>query len=295
MYIPHPNSFIQVTKQLANVFDVKFASEREELVSVLVPVYNTEKYLRQCLDSIVNQTYKNIEIICVYDPSIDNSLHILNEYAQKDSRIIVVKNTVNVSLPQSRKIALAHSNGKYVLPVDSDDYIEESMIECLVVSAVLQNLDISACNFFVGTKNDEFVDPTKVLTGNTLSQIKYGIFGSLQIQNVWNKLVKREIYEKITFQKENFGEDCYITCQILYYADKIGYLNKPLYHYRFNEESLCHNPKFAKQRYEGIKANYGHIIEFCKEKFGDDITIFEPELSERMAYVEELNPERKNH
>jgi len=264
---------------------------RSEKISVLVPVYNTEKYLRQCLDSIVNQTYKNVEIICVNDASTDNSLEILDEYAKKDDRIIIVNKRVNEGLPQARKTGFEHSNGKYILPVDSDDYIEPDMLEKLHYCAVFGNYDIVCCGYFEDREN--YIRPfnPQIFPENKIDRIKCGTFGFGNAKVVWNKFVKREIYEKIKFPKENNGEDCFITAQLFYHADKIGFYPLPLYHWLINENSMTNSKLLAQQRYEDRKINYEHIIEFCKEKFGDDLEIFEPELSNRMADIEKQKPE----
>jgi glycosyltransferase involved in cell wall biosynthesis len=268
----------------------KFKSEK---ISVLVPVYNAEKYLRQCLDSIVNQAYKNVEIICVNDASTDNSLEILDEYAKKDDRIIIVNKRANEGSSQARKTGFEHSNGKYILPVDSDDYIEPDMLEKLHHCAVFGNYDIVCCGYFENREN--YIRPfnPQVFPENKIDRIRCGIFGFGNAKVVWNKLAKYEIYKTIKFPKENNGEDCFITAQLFYRADRIGFYPLPLYHWQFNENSMTNNKLLAKKRYEDRKMNYEHIIEFCREKFGDDLSIFEPELSRRMADIEKQEPKKE--
>ena len=272
----------------------KFKSEK---ISVLVPVYNVEKYLRQCLDSIINQTYKNIEIICVNDASTDNSLAILNEYAKKDSRIIVIDKHINEDASFARKTALAHSNGQYILPIDGDDWIELNMIENLYCCTVFNGYDICCCGYFEERENNTCILSPQIIPESKIEKMKYGTFGFGNTKLLWNKLVKRDIYEKVVFQKTGTNEDCLITAQLLYYAEKIGFYPLPLYHWQFNENSVTNNKLLAKKRYEDRKMNYEHIIEFCREKFGDDLSIFEPELSRRMADIEKQKPEMQveNH
>ena len=259
-------------------------------ISILVPVFNTEQYLRQCLESILNQSYKNIEVICVNDCSTDNSLTILTEYAKKDRRIFIIDKQVNEGSSQARRTALINSTGEYILPVDSDDWLEQNMVEELYYCLTTGGYNMVCCGYFEENDNGTHFDPPQILPENKMEQIKYGIFGFGNTKVLWNKLVKREIYEKVKFSKESNGEDCYITCQNLYYSNKVGYLPSPLYHQRQSGGSLTTNKSIAQQRYEDRKANYNHIIEFCIEKFGHDLSFFEPELRKRMAYIEKQNP-----
>jgi FkbM family methyltransferase len=287
------NLYLKTALSLSEVFDVKLPKQEtgsKPQTSILVPVYNTEKYLQQCLNSILNQTFGDIEVICVNDASTDNSLQILNEYAQKDSRITVVNKTINEDASFARRDALINSSGQYILPIDSDDWIEENMLEWLWTCTKINDYDMVCCDYFKGTQNSEMVDATQKLSNDKLQRIKHGIFGFGNAKIIWNKLVKREIYEKIFFKKNGTNEDCLITAQLFYYANRIGYVNKPLYHYRINEHSVTQAKSLAQKRYEDRKANYEHIIEFCKEKFGNDLSIFEPELSARMADIEGQKP-----
>lgn len=259
------------------------------LVSILVPVYNTEQYLRQHLDSIINQTYRNIEVICVNDCSPDNSSAILQEYAQIDKRIIVINKSANEGLPQARKTAFAHSSGHYILPVDSDDWLEPNMVEQLYNQAAFGDYDIICAGYLQEKRDGTHLDAPQILPEDKVGRIKHGIFGFGNTKVVWNKLVKRKIYEQIEFGKESNGEDCFITCQNLYYADKVGYCPLYLYHWRYSEHSLTADKSMAQKRYEERKINYSHIVEFCKDKFGNDLSAFEPELSIRMADLESQN------
>jgi len=242
--------------------------------------------LRRCLDSIINQTYRNIEVICVNDASIDNSLEILNEYAKKDDRIVVVDKKENEDASFARKSAFEFSNGKYILPVDSDDYIELNMIENLYRCTAFNGYDICCCGYFEEKGGKTSIFTPQFILESKIERMKYGTFGFGNTKVLWNKLVKREIYEKVVFKKTGTNEDCLITAQLCYYANRIGFYPLPLYHWQHNENSVTNNKLLAQKRYEDRKANYEHIIEFCKNKFGDDLSILEPELSARMADIE---------
>ena len=124
------------------------------LISVIIPVYNVEKYLRECLDSVINQTYKNLEIICVNDCSTDSSPEILEEYAKKDRRIIIKKNPKNIGLGLTRNEGIKIASGEYIHCLDSDDWLELDAYEILV--KYLDN-DVDAVRFTY-TSHDEITE-----------------------------------------------------------------------------------------------------------------------------------------
>ena len=261
-----------------------------DLVSIIIPVYNSSKTLKRCINSIINQTYKNIEIICVNDGSTDNSYAVLNEFAVKDSRVRVIHKEKNESSALARRTGFENSGGAYIIFVDSDDFIELDMIEKLYTCSVDGDFDIVCCGYYYYTK-----DSRKIITPDTIDiekkdRLKYGIFGFGNAKMVWNKFVKREIYSKISFAVRNFAEDVVVSAQLFFYADRIGYYCMPLYHVCWSDGSITRNVSYSYKRYEGRKMNYEDIVRFCIEKFGDDLSIFQPELSERMAWLESKNP-----
>jgi glycosyltransferase involved in cell wall biosynthesis len=118
-------------------------------ISVIVPVYNVEKYIHRCIDSILAQTFTDFECILVDDYSSDNSLSICEEYAKKDTRIRIIRNEQNRGLPQVRKIGFAIASGGYILYIDSDDWIENNMLEKMYGKAVSADYDIVWCNYYL--------------------------------------------------------------------------------------------------------------------------------------------------
>ena len=119
-------------------------NNNESLVSIIVPVYNVEKYLRKCLDSIVNQTYKNIEVICVDDGSPDNSIDILREYRAKDDRVTIIRQK-NKGLSGARNTGIKNATGKYIMFIDSDDWVELNMVELMTKKMDNKNLELAVC------------------------------------------------------------------------------------------------------------------------------------------------------
>ena len=122
--------------------------EKKDLISVVIPVYNTEKYLKECIDSVINQSYNNLEIILVDDGSTDNSLEICNKYADMDKRIKVIHKN-NGGLSDARNVGIENANGKYITFVDSDDFIENDMYELLYNDVCENNAEIAGCDYYL--------------------------------------------------------------------------------------------------------------------------------------------------
>ena len=228
------------------------------LVSIIVPVYNVEQYLPQCLDSIVNQTYKNIEVICVNDGSPDNSIKILEEYASRDSRIKVISQK-NQGVSSARNIAHQYVNGDYIIYVDGDDWLDVSTFEIAVEKAIEVSADVVMWSYISESKNrsdkkiifdDEFIfDETKVK--QMLHRRFIGIAGSElahpeqadSLCPVWGKMYKSNIILKsnvkfVDLDKIGTYEDGLFNLEVFKYVHKAVYLPVNLYHYRrTNSES----------------------------------------------------------
>ena len=262
----------QHLKQLAYLKSQQLASPK---ISMLVPVYNAETSLVQCLDSILNQTYTNIEIICVNDCSTDSSLAILERYREKDTRVKLVNKSKNEGSSFARRDALAAATGEYVLCVDSDDWIEPTMVEDLYLRAS-EGYDMVYCDYY---KSGKITHPPRILEEadkfKRISKRSFS-FGNM----LWNRLVKKEVFDQVVFYPESMGEDVSISTQLYYYADKVAYLCKPLYHY--NQFTNVHSvsARSNQQNIADMEANYRHIARFLKEKFGHQIK-FEKEFQKK--------------
>lgn len=211
-------------------------------VSVIVPVYNVEKYLKRCLDSIINQTYKNIEIILVNDGSKDNSRDICEEYEKKYENISLI-NQKNGGLSAARNTGLKHINGEAVTFVDSDDWLELDAIEYYVDSMKKHNVDMVVTNN-IRTKGyqDKTPQPDS-LTEEVLTQEEYAkkffkIDGNSIEYYAWSKLYKREIMEGVEFPVGLFAEDVLGTFRYMKNAQSIFYSNRVTYNYFINDNGL---------------------------------------------------------
>lgn len=210
------------------------------LISIIVPVYKVEPYLRRCLDSIVNQTYTNLEIILVDDGSPDNCPQICDEYAAKDNRIVVIHKE-NGGLSDARNAGLDICKGEYISFVDSDDWVDERYIEVMIDSAIKEDADISICNHkkTATTTATRTTFQSKLILLNSVQAIEK-IFGqeSLTFIVSWGKIYKRRLWNSLRFPKGKLYEDAYI-CHILYDdSKKICFINKILYYYFQRSDSI---------------------------------------------------------
>lgn len=215
----------------------------QPLVSIIVPIYRVEQYLRQCVDSIVNQTYTNLEIILVDDGSPDNCPQICNEYAAKDRRIVVIHKD-NGGLSDARNAGLDICKGEYILFVDSDDIID--------LNAIKSMIDFSDDYSIIITKEDIFIgDDSRYISKKTIcSPNQYVrrsgddllqdlcVDGPIYLRSVWGKLFKRSLFQDIRFPKGKLYEDMYVNYLLYFKALNAVIINAPLYFYRQRSGSI---------------------------------------------------------
>ena len=217
-----------------------------EKITVIVPVYNVENYLNKCLDSIIKQTYKNLEIIVVNDGSIDNSGIICQEYAQKDNRIVYIEKE-NGGQSEARNMGLDRMTGSYVTFVDSDDWIELDYVEILYKKITEYQADIAVGNYYSFNEAEGmyyfhiFGDSCyeKVYDNVSIFENLYESqeMKSFALISVWGKLYKADLVKHLRFDIGKLGEDGYLNQKIYLLAEKTIYLNKGLYAYRQREGS----------------------------------------------------------
>jgi glycosyltransferase involved in cell wall biosynthesis len=209
------------------------------LLSVIVPVYNVELYIERCIESIINQTYKNLEIILVNDGSKDDSGKICDLYAQKDSRIKVI-HQINKGLSGARNSGMQYSTGDFIAYVDSDDWLELDMYNDLMNLINENNLEIIECDI-QRTTHEKIEKNSKLLIENN-EQAALRILENKSF-SVFRRIYKKELIENIPF-KENFVyEDMMFTSELLCKINNIGYFNKAYYNYFIeNDTSIMHGP-----------------------------------------------------
>ena len=236
-----------------------------DLISIIIPVYNVEKYLCRCIDSVINQTYKNLEIILIDDGSTDNSGKICDEYVLKDNRIKVIHKQ-NGGVSSARNTGLDVAKGEYIGFVDSDDYIERDMYEILYNLIVNNNVKISCCNKFIFSK-----DKNKFIESKSFPN-KAGVLSFEEILNdskhdfyIWNKLFNRKLIGNIHFNEQiTLGEDLVFIYQLLQKAGNAFFYEKAKYYYYNNTQSTTRTHIFKKGHINLILF-YENLINYCKE------------------------------
>lgn len=219
----------------------------EELISVIVPIYKVEKYLSRCVDSIINQTYRNLEIILVDDGSPDNCGKICDEYAKKDVRIKVIHKQ-NGGLSDARNVAIDIARGDYIAFVDSDDFIAVNMYEVLYKNLKENNADISIANYYRFENEEEVVEANedgKTTVYNKGEMFEHMYDDYLLTVVAWNKLYKKQIFSEIRYPVGKVVEDAAIIHYLIDKSTKIVITNLQLYYYYQRANSIINTPKFA--------------------------------------------------
>ena len=249
--------------------------DKTPLISVIVPIYNVEKYLDRCVESIVNQTYKNLEIILVDDGSPDNCGAMCDSWAEKDSRIKVIHKE-NGGLSDARNAGMDAATGDLMGFVDSDDYISPDMYQHLYENMLENNSDISACGVQIVFEDDR---PANLLTKDGNIVLKTGeamkaiIEETYLKQPVWYKLYKTKLIENIPFEKGKYHEDVFWSYQAIGKAKIVSVFDIPCYFYLQRDGSIMGENYSLKRldalvakiaRVEYIEMNYPELLFLAK-------------------------------
>ncbi len=267
-----------------------------DLISVIIPVYQVEAYLKQCIDSVISQSYKNLEIILVDDGSPDTCPQICDTYAEMDARIKVIHKQ-NGGLSDARNTGLEIASGDWIAFVDSDDYMEPTMLQSLYDAAIEQGADISVCNalFFNGSETwtpDWFSVKCGQLNGMEI--LKSGRIPTALVV-AWNKLYRRKIFATLRYPVGRIHEDEAIAHEVLGLCGKIVCIDKKLYYYRQNPEGIT-KKAFSAKRLDVILAMADRVMYYQKnglnEWIGPVLNDFWWHLMDKYYRVE-LNRENK--
>ena len=241
-------------------------------VSVIVPVYNTEKYLEKCLDSIINQTFINYEIIIMNDGSPDNSETIIQEYLTKYPQKIKYYKKENGGLSDARNMGILKSSGKYLMFVDSDDYISEDMIEKLYNCIETQGSDMAICNMIkIDSKNQS----TKIINYNpgtvNILEDKKILFN---LPCACNKMYNKKLFDNLKFDKNKYYEDLRLINKLYLNCNKVAFIDDFCYYYVERNNSIMHDGNLEKN-FEIVEAIQSLIDYYQKE---NQYKIFQEEL-----------------
>jgi len=217
-------------------------------ISVIVPVYNVEKYVSKCIESIINQTYRNLEIIIVNDGSTDKSGDICDYYAKKDDRIVLIHQE-NQGLSMARNNAIDIASGDYVGFVDSDDWIASDMYHTLYGNATEYGADISMCNFYNvredGVKSPYSVESEGIKVLEGVYKVAHNI--RLSFNCVWNRLYRRYLFEDIRFPKGKTFEDIFVMHRLVDMANRVVLSSECKYYYLLRQAGITLSPFNLKQ------------------------------------------------
>ena len=240
-----------------------------DLVTVIIPIYNAESFLERCIKSIINQTYVKLQILLINDGSTDGSIFICKKYKEKDNRIEIIDKT-NSGVSNSRNIGIENAIGQYITFVDSDDYLENTMIEKLLLAMKNNNVDIVSCRFFYEKNLHKFKSTTineKIFTNNEfIIEIlkENSIIGSL-----WGKLYRKELFNKIKLNENlKICEDLDLLLRMSDYIQRAYIINECLYNYYINENSVTNSSNI--------------------DKFDDELFVLESNIRKNNQYLKWL-------
>ena len=255
------------------------------LVSICIPVYNVENYINNCVKSVLEQTYKNIEIIFVNDQSVDNSVNIirniLSKYPDNIVNAKIINHNINRGLAAARNTAIENASGEFIFHVDSDDWLEPKAVETLISIQRETEADIVSGNAIM-----HFADHIEILSEPSYPDREVMIHKVIEMtldHVIWRRLIRRSLYTNNnikTIEGLNIGEDHYTLPRLVFYAQKIAKTDKIVYHYnRLNENSYTNRDSMEKEiiSLNSDLKSTDVLIDFFKEK--------KPELIDRLNII----------
>ena len=256
-YTLHPRKKTQDTLSILDKYQDDMCKKDEVLVSVIVPVFRVEKYLSRCIESVLNQSIKKIEIILVDDGSDDRCPEICDGYAERDDRVTVIHQR-NQGLSAARNQGIAYASGKYIVFVDSDDWIEPEMLEELCLAAEYFDADIAECGYktIYGDKLDKTAGDSGqylVLEGDDvlLEEVRWGSFKSV----AWNKVYKRKLFDGgLRYPEGKWHEDMFLTYRLFALANRAVYVDYNLYNYDQTRTDSITGAPFSEKTLDTIEA-----------------------------------------
>ncbi|MBR6153143.1 MAG: glycosyltransferase family 2 protein [Treponema sp.] len=248
--------------------------ENNDLISVIINVYNGEKYIDKCLKSVIDQTYKNLEIIIVNDGSTDNTLEIVKKY--KDERIRIIDQE-NMGLSLSRNVGIDNAHGEWLFFVDADDFVTTDVIEYLYDIAKKKNVLISACKTLVINNYDYTLtqEPDDIKLLSARDMIKK-IFLSLdRAGSVWNKLIKKELFNNIRFEARVIN-DVVVVYKLYLEAVTIAFGNRITYFYLLRPDSITglEREEHSKDYYLGARERYEYVKRIYPKFWENEICMY---------------------
>jgi len=283
-------------------------------ISVIIPIYNVDSYIAKCLESVINQSYKNLEIIIINDGSTDKTKDICEHYANTDNRIVLV-NQNNQGISMARNKGLDMAAGEYIGFVDGDDWIDRDMYELLYKNLCKYDSDISMCKFVFINENGDLLYQRYDLQERSViyleNQEKMSNFIESEKNYLWNKLYKKDLFNHIRFPKNKLFEDVFISCKLIDKANRIVISSEHKYYYlrrnnsittqTFNVQSLdiiegyIERYNYVTKKYPGLEPvcrNHilRHLIKCLYNAYtGNNINLYIKNIKDTVNMVKEYN------
>lgn len=219
---------------------MKDLNNASPLISIIVPVYNVEKYIVKCIESIIKQSYANIEIILINDGSTDKSNEYCKCYNKKDDRIILV-NKENGGLSDARNKGIDIAKGEYITFIDSDDYIDSLMIEKMVNRILIDKSDIVICNFHKVNKYGEILDKGRIEKDDVITGFEANQMMNINYSVSWGKLFKTDLFNGLRFPLKKQHEDEFLAHRLLGKDRKISIIKECMYNYLVRDDSIMNS------------------------------------------------------
>ncbi len=254
------------------------------IISVILNTFNNSNTILRCLNSVINQTFKSFECVVVDDCSTDDTVKKVVQVIEKDSRFSLFKNNKNWGCSLSRKAGFHRSTGDYLLFIDGDDWLENDCLTRLFNKAKTESADIVFCDYYEEREEESKLMPQNIDLKNK-NQIVAAMasYDPYLVSSLWNKLIRRDVIAKVDFPQERYGEDMYISLQLVYYSYKYAYVNYPLYHYWVdNIVSLSNNKRKDQMRRLAMYDICQKILRFLSTYYPTNEP-FEPLLSIRVC------------
>lgn len=279
-------------------------SWNQVMISIIIPVYNTGKYLQECVNSVLQQSYTNIEIILVDDGSTDESGCLCDKYHEQDSRVKVIHKK-NGGLSEARNKGIEKATGQYLMFIDSDDVVNREMISKLYNNIIKFQADISICSMWwkVNEAEQEVEQNQTIITrlyeGAEIKKLLYGNDCITPVETVvaWNKLYKAELFDEIRYPVGRFHEDEFVIHHLLAKSKRVVYTNEKLYYYMQREGSITN--KFSVKRICDVVDAYTERIQFWdkieKKDDGFLLQVTVSWLGALKSAYEGLNANNKEH
>ncbi|MBR1563678.1 MAG: glycosyltransferase family 2 protein [Ruminococcus sp.] len=245
----------------------------DPLITVIVPVYGVEKYLNKCVDSILNQTYTNIEVILIDDESPDRCPEICDEYAANDKRVKVIHQK-NAGQSAARNAGLDIAKGEYISFVDSDDYVDPSFLEKMYRRICDDNSDLVACEYDVVDESENVIRNKAYLQhDNVINEEKFWELEStthyMFCAALWNKLFKASTWNRLRLKVGKYAEDSFAMTRYIAGMKKISVIKEPLYYYFLRDNSLVHS--FSLKNLDAVEARLERCKYFYRKDYRDYI------------------------